>query len=262
MVNINELFGLNGKLAVISGGAGLIGSKICEVLASAGSNLIILDMIDTGENLAKSLSDNYKILAEYKKIDITNEEEIKELRRYIKEKFGQCDILINSAHYKKGGFFSRLSEYPTESWKKVIDVNLTGTFLLCREIGSLMYEGTGGTIVNIGSTYGIVSADPRIYGSSGINSPISYAATKSSILNLTRYIAIHWSPKVRVNTLIPGGVEAGQDPEFIKNYCYRTPLGRMAKAEDYQGAILFMCSDASKYMTGATVTVDGGWTAW
>ena len=126
-----------------------------------------------------------------------------------------------------------------------------------------MMERGGGSIVNLSSTYGVVSADPRIYGDSGVNSPISYAGSKSAILNMSRYLAVHWREKnIRVNTLIPGGVFDNQGDEFVKNYSARTPLGRMAKAEEYQGATLFMLSDASTYMTGATVTVDGGWTAW
>jgi NAD(P)-dependent dehydrogenase (short-subunit alcohol dehydrogenase family) len=125
-----------------------------------------------------------------------------------------------------------------------------------------MYTGEGGVIVNFSSTYGLVSPDPRVYGASGINSPIAYAATKSALINMTRYIAVHWRPKVRANVIAPGGVEAGQDPAFIRNYEARTPLGRMARREDYQGTLLYMCSPASAYMTGSVVTVDGGWTAW
>jgi NAD(P)-dependent dehydrogenase (short-subunit alcohol dehydrogenase family) len=125
-----------------------------------------------------------------------------------------------------------------------------------------MYEKEGGIVVNFSSTYGIVSPDPRIYGESGINSPVAYAATKSGLLNMTRYMAVHWRPRVRVNVLAPGGVEAGQHPDFIEQYEARTPLARMARPEDYQGAILFLCSEASAYMTGSVLTVDGGWTAW
>jgi NAD(P)-dependent dehydrogenase (short-subunit alcohol dehydrogenase family) len=263
MSHLEELFRLDNKVAVVSGGAGLIGAKLCEILAEAGADIVI---VDNNPEIAQSESEriakqtNKKVVPMI--IDITDEEQVAKLAEEVTSKFGKCDILVNSAHYKGGSFFSTLSEYPKESWDKVLEVNLTGTFLMCREFGGRMYDGDGGVIVNISSTYGLVSADPRIYGESGINSPVSYAATKCGIINLTRYLAIHWRPKVRANVLAPGGVESGQDADFIKNYCQRTPLGRMAKREDYQGAILFMCSDASAYMTGATVTVDGGWTAW
>ena len=260
---VEELFSLENKVAVVSGGAGLIGAKLSEILAFAGADVVI---VDNNAELAESECERIfeltgqTIVPEV--IDITVEDQVKSLAEKVNKNFGKCDILVNSAHYKGGAFFSTLSDYPKDSWDAVLSVNLTGTFLMCREFGGKMYDGDGGSIVNISSTYGLVSADPRIYGESGINSPISYATTKCGIINMTRYLAVHWRPKVRANILAPGGVEAGQDPEFIKNYCARTPLGRMAKRDDYQGVALFMCSDASSYMTGSVITVDGGWTAW
>ena len=245
MGRIDDLFRLDGRAAVVSGGAGLIGAKLCEILAEAA-------------RLADQT--HRRVLA--KTTDITDEKQVQALAGQVGEELGQCDILINAAHYRGGAFFACLDEYPLDAWRRVLEVNLTGTFLMCRELGRQMHAGHGGVIVNVSSTYGLVSADPRIYGESGINSPIAYAATKSGLINMTRYIAVHWRPKVRANVLAPGGVEAGQAPEFIENYCRRTPLGRMARRDEYQGAILFLCSDASAYMTGAIVTVDGGWTAW
>ena len=263
MARIEELYRLDGKVAVVSGGAGLIGAKLCEILSEAGADIV---MVDNNAALAAAEASRVadmtgrRVLA--RTIDITREAQVKELAREVYGDLGRCDILINAAHYKGGVFFAPLAQYPLEAWKDVLAVNLTGTFLMCRELGSRMFAGAGGVIVNVSSTYGLVSPDPRIYAETGINSPISYAATKSGLINMTRYIAIHWRPKVRANVLAPGGVEADQAPEFIRNYCDRTPLGRMARRDDYQGAILFMCSDASAYMTGAIVTVDGGWTAW
>ncbi len=263
MGKIEELYRLDGKNALVSGGAGLIGAKLCEILAEAGAKIFLVDNnCDLAQQEANKIRNNSGGFVEPYCIDITNEKEVRDLKNEIINKHKKCDILINSAHYKGGKFFAELSDYPFETWKEVIDVNLNGAFLMCREFGSAMYKGSGGVIVNVSSTYGIVSPDPRVYGKSGINSPIAYAATKSALFNMTRYIAIHWRPKVRANILAPGGVEANQDSEFIREYNFRTPLGRMANRDDYQGAILFMCSDASAYMTGATVTVDGGWTAW
>ena len=263
MGRIDHLFRLDGKLAVVSGGAGLIGAKLCEILAEAGADIV---MVDCNAELAETESARVAettgrtVLA--RATDITDEAQVRDLAVWVYDKLGRCDILINAAHYKGGAFFASLGEYPLDAWNHVLAVNLTGTFLMCRELGSRMRAAAGGVIVNVSSTYGLVSADPRIYGESGINSPISYAATKSALVNMTRYIAVHWRPKVRANVLAPGGVEAGQDPQFIENYCYRTPLGRMAGRDEYQGAILYMCSDASAYMTGSVVVVDGGWTAW
>lgn len=263
MSRIEELFSLSGKTAVVSGGAGLIGAKACEILAEAGADVVIVDSnseLATTEAERISAATGRRVIP--KTVDITEEDGVVELAAAVYDSFGSVDILINAAHYKGGAFFQGLGEYPKQAWDNVLNVNLTGGFLMCREFGRRMYDAEGGVIVNFSSTYGVVSADPRIYGESGINSPIAYAATKSGLLNMTRYLAIHWRPKVRANVLVPGGVEAGQDPEFIKHYEERTPLERMAHREDYQGAILFMCSDASAYMTGAVVTVDGGWTAW
>lgn len=263
MSRIDELFNLQGKVAVVSGGAGLIGAKASEILADAGADVVIVDHnAELAGKEAGRIADATGRRIIPKSIDITVEDDVVELAAEVYESLGSVDILINAAHYKGGAFFQGLGEYPKEAWDNVLNVNLTGAFLMCREFGRRMYEGDGGAIVNFSSTYGIVSADPRIYGDSGINSPVAYAATKSGLINMTRYMAVHWRPSVRANVLVPGGVEAGQDPEFIENYEARTPLGRMARREDYQGAILFMCSDASAYMTGAVVTVDGGWTAW
>ena len=148
------------------------------------------------------------------------------------------------------------------AWDKVLQVNLTGVHLACQAFGRSMLKHGGGAIVNLASTYGVVSPDPRIYGASGVNSPVAYAAAKAGVINLTRYLAVHWrEANIRVNCLVPGGVFDRQDPEFVESYCARTPLGRMAAADDYQGAVLFMLSRASAYMTGATLVVDGGWTA-
>ena len=263
MGRIDELFRLDGKVAVVSGGAGLIGAKACEILAEAGADVVI---IDNNEELARNESERIAQATgrsvTSKIVDITQEKDVMDLAGTVWDEAGGVDILINAAHYKGGAFFASLGDYPKDAWDQVLNVNLSGAFLMSREFGKRMYDGSGGVVVNFSSTYGVVSADPRIYGESGINSPVAYAATKSGLLNMTRYLAVHWRPKVRANVLVPGGVEAGQDPEFIENYEARTPLGRMAQRDDYQGAILFMCSDASSYMTGATVTVDGGWTAW
>ena len=263
MARMDDLFRLDGKVAVVSGGAGLIGARACDILAEAGADIVMVDSdAELAKTEAKRVADVSGKRVRSHASDITHEEDVKKLLSDVFHEFGRCDVLINAAHYKGGAFFSSLAEYPLEAWNQVLAVNLTGAFLMCREFGSRMYTGEGGVIVNFSSTYGLVSPDPRVYGASGINSPIAYAATKSALINMTRYIAVHWRPKVRANVIAPGGVEAGQDPAFIRNYEARTPLGRMARREDYQGTLLYMCSPASAYMTGSVVTVDGGWTAW
>ena len=260
---ISRLFRLDGRKAVVAGGAGLIGSTLTEALAASGADVGIVDIDDDlASRQAESIAKNQGQLILPFGTDISESKSVKKLLPTVVDQLGGCDILINCAHYKEGAFFSNIEDYPVETWERVLKVNLTGTFLMCREFGGWMNANRGGVIVNISSTYGVVSADHRVYGNSGIDSPVSYAASKSGILNFSRYLATHWAPRIRVNVLVPGGVEAGQDSDFIERYSWRTPLGRMARRQEYQGAVLFMVSDASSYMTGSVLTVDGGWTAW
>lgn len=273
---MNALFRLDGRLAVVSGGGGLLGIPICEILAEAGASIAVVDSnVDRAQASADRLVQNSasggETTARAFSADITDEDAVAKLAQDIEVAF-QCpaDILVNLAAYRGGADYFRapLGEYPLAEWQRAVDVNLTGTFLMCREFGRRMYEGAGGVIVNTSSMYGLVSADPRIYGDSGINSPPPYAATKAGVVNLSRYLAVHWRPKVRVNVLAPGGVavpdpqSGGQSADFLAGYAVRSPMGRMSRPDEYQGPILFLVSDASSYMTGGTLTVDGGWTAW
>lgn len=256
---------MDGRVVVVNGGAGRIGSQMCMAIADAGAKVVVLDLDGeraeaTAEQVRGETSGEALAIAN----DTTSAENLQETLAQIKEKLGAPYGLINATQYRGSGFYgSDPADHPIDAWEQVFKVNVTGVLMACQTFGKAMIENGGGSIVNLSSTYGVVSADPRIYGESGVNSPISYAGSKSAILNMTRYLAIHWREKnIRVNTLIPGGVFDNQGDEFVKNYSARTPLGRMANADEYQGAALFMLSDASSYMTGATVTVDGGWTAW
>jgi NAD(P)-dependent dehydrogenase (short-subunit alcohol dehydrogenase family) len=263
---IDTLFRLEGRLAVVSGGGGLIGAAALDILAEAGADLVVADFnVERAQTEAARVAKNSGRRAEARGVDITDEAAVIALAEEVTATFGRPpDILLNLAAYRGASeyFTAPLGEYPLAEWEQALRVNLTGTFLMCREFGQRMYAGNGGVIVNFSSMYGLVSADPRLYGDSGINSPPPYAASKSGILNLSRYLAVHWRPKVRVNTLAPGGVEAGQTDEFLQNFEQRCPLGRMSRSDEYQGPLLFFCSDASSYMTGSLLTVDGGWTAW
>jgi NAD(P)-dependent dehydrogenase (short-subunit alcohol dehydrogenase family) len=240
---------LHGKLAFVTGGMGRIGSVLCAGLRAAGARVFCLDI-------------NGPI-----RCDATNRDELENVLRFCKtqdlEGGGVPDILVNCVQYRGQGFYSsRPEEYPLDAWEQTVRVNLTGTWLPCQVFGRAMLQRGSGVIVNFSSTYGLVSPDPRIYGESGVNSPPAYAASKAAIIGLTRYLAVHWAPRIRVNAIAPGGVYDQQDPEFVRRYCDRTPLGRMARAEDYVGAVLYLCSDDSAYTTGSVLTVDGGWTAW
>lgn len=268
-----KLFSLQDRTIIVAGGAGQIGFAMSQILADAGATVIIadIDVEMAGQKISELDLSEIRNRLIVKKLDVTDDGQIDRFYSEISENFGSIYGLVNSFHFKgntrkldtSSNFFAGLEEYPAEAWDSVHDVNLKGSFLMAQKAIPLLKKGGGGVIVNISSTYGNVSANKSIYGDSGINSPVSYGTSKAALIQLSRYLATHLAgDHIRVNTLSPGGVYNNQSPEFIKNYEALTPLGRMAKAEEYQGAILFLMSDASSYMTGANLIVDGGWTAW
>jgi len=268
--NISKNFNLKNKTAVLTGSAGRLGNEFAHTLCQAGANVILVD-VDSKKNIKLELSlkkkFNTKIISY--NLDISNQNSVKELKKEILTKFGKLDILINNAFFNPSinqtEQTKKFETFPLEVWNKVIGVNLTGVFVCSQELGSIMSKQKGGIIVNISSIYGLVGADQRIYGKSGLNSQPSYAATKGAIVNLTRYLAAYWQGKnIRVNTLTLGGVsdKSYMKNSFIKKYSEKTILGRMAKKNEYNGALLFLVSDASSYMTGANLVIDGGWTSW
>ena len=270
---ISKLFDIKNRNIVITGSSGLLGSQYANTLSAAGANVILVDL-DSAKNkkLENSLIKKYGTRARSYTTDISNIQEVKKLAKNVLSDFKKIDGLINNAAYTSKGAkaesakpYGSFENFPIKIWQKSIDINLTGVFFCSQVFGKIMVKQGKGVIVNIASTYGLVGADQRIYGKSGLNLPISYAATKGGIVNLTRYLAAYWSKKnIRVNTLSPGGVldSTYQDKKFIKKYSERTILGRMARKDEYNGAMLFLISDASSYMTGANLIVDGGWTAW
>ncbi len=259
-----EEFGLGDQVVAVVGGAGRLGRHFCQAVARAGARVAVVDQnADQAQEVARQVeqtSGQALALA----CDTTVPEQLQQAVEQIRRRWGPPTALVNAAQVRTPGFYSSQPEsYPLEQWEQVLRVNLTGVFLACQVFGQEMIRQQQGVIVNIASTYGLVSPDPRIYGTSGVNSPAAYGASKAGVIQLTRYLAVHWRAHgIRVNCLVPGGVYDRQSSEFVRAYEYRTPLGRMAQPDEYTGALVFLLSRASRYMTGAVLVLDGGWTAW
>jgi NAD(P)-dependent dehydrogenase (short-subunit alcohol dehydrogenase family) len=266
-----KMFSLNEKVAIVTGALGLIGKNHCYALAEAGANVVVADINKRAcEDFAKQLPTRSIGV----RLDVTSKESINELKRKTLNEFNSINILINNAAIndmfedpKAASEQSKFENYPLELWQRSVDVNLTGVFLCSQIIGSVMADQNSGSIINVASTYGMVAPNQELYidekGNQSFYKPPAYSATKGAIITFTKYLAAYWGSKgVRVNTLSPGGVQNGQDEHFVRNYSIRTPLKKMAASTDYKGAVVFLSSDASSYMTGSNLVVDGGWTAW
>jgi NAD(P)-dependent dehydrogenase (short-subunit alcohol dehydrogenase family) len=274
----DALFNVTGKIVVITGGFGQIGAEFVKEFHSRGAKIAIFSR--TANNKRKlaifgpELARSDRILIH--PVNITNKTSIDIGLSKVMQKWGTPEILVNnagidtqpSAPPEVSGPFE---QFPEEVFREVVDINLVGTFLMTQAVGALMIANNSrGSIINIGSIYGMVSPVQDIYAykkeKNGIPfiKPVAYSAAKSGLYNLTRYCATYWGKSgIRVNVLTPSGVfRETQDEEFQRNYCQRMPIGRMAQADEYNGAVIFLASDASKYMTGANLVVDGGWTAW
>jgi NAD(P)-dependent dehydrogenase (short-subunit alcohol dehydrogenase family) len=271
--NLADLFNLNNKVAVVTGGAGIIGSRVCHGLATFGAKVVIAELnMEAANELAEEIMREHDAEVFAVHCDISSPESLSEMVSKVAEKFGGIHVLLNNAQTKTDdleSFFAPFEEYPLSMWREIMEVNLDGMFLTAQAVGKYMVEqNQGGSIIQTASTYGIVGPDHRIYEGSEymgveINTPPVYAASKAAVVGLTKYLATYWADKnIRVNTLVPGGVESGQNAQFLKNYSFRTPLGRMAQRDEMVGAVIFMSSNASSYMTGQMVVVDGGWTSW
>ncbi len=236
----------------------------------AGANVVVADIdAERSQQFAQQLGSQHMGVG----IDVTSKDSVMRVRDEVLKKYDSLDILVNNAAindmFENPAMAKELSafeNYPLEAFQKSLDVNVTGVFLCSQVFGSVMAEQGSGSIINIASTYGMVGPDQSIYrnenGEQTFYKSAAYPVTKGAIINFTRFLAAYWGDKgVRVNTLSPGGVENGQNEFFINNYSAKTLIGRMAKSSDYQGALLFLASEASAYMTGANLVVDGGWTA-
>jgi NAD(P)-dependent dehydrogenase (short-subunit alcohol dehydrogenase family) len=280
-----DLFSLEGRVAIVTGACGLLGVQHCEALAAAGAIVVVADLderaaagvagrLGAGQQQAGQ-PDASRQPASHLGIglDVTSVASLESARRRIMEAYGRIDVLVNNAAINDmfenpllAGQQSMFEHYPLELWDRSWKVNVSGVFLCSQVLGGVMAERGSGSIINIASTYGIVAPDQSIYKNQAgeqtfFKSP-AYPVTKSAVIGFTKFLAAYWGNKgVRVNALSPGGVENQQEAFFKENYSKKTLLGRMAAPSDYKGAIVFLASEASAYMTGANLVVDGGWTA-
>jgi NAD(P)-dependent dehydrogenase (short-subunit alcohol dehydrogenase family) len=272
---VRDLFDLTGRVAIVTGGAGLLGYHHGAILAAAGAHVVLLDLAAANpalraEQLQRAHGPECLCLA----TDITSEASLIEARDAILAKFGRIDILINNAANNpkvevdpagEPKQWSRLENFPLDVWNADIAVGLTGAFLCSRIFGQEMVKRNAGVILNVASDLGVIAPDQRLYRKEGLPEdqqpvkPVTYSVVKTALIGLTRYLSTYWTAhNIRVNAISPGGVFADQPDEFTQKLHALIPMGRMANKDEYQGAVLFLCSDASSYMTGQNLIVDGG----
>ena len=268
-----NLFSLKNKVSVITGATGILGKEFSIALAEYGSDLALIDIDKASlDKMATSLSKKYGIKCKGYLCNVSHEKMVKQTVVQIEKGIGKIDILLNNAATKTDSleeFFMPLEKYDLDTWKEIMDVNLNGMYIVAKEIGSRMARRKKGSIVQTSSIYSsLMAPDQRIYKGSkylgvSINTPAAYSVSKAGIVGLTLHLASYWGKnKVRVNTLSPGGICSGQNSKFKESYSKRVPLNRMANKEEIIGAMLYLASDASSYVTGQNIFVDGGLSAW
>lgn len=268
-MNTLTKFQLDGKVALVTGGAGILGRHFCEGLLQAGAKVAVVDL---DEDKARSVAATLGERAVGFGCNVACAESVKRCVDNVVLHFGTIDILHNNAATKSNdvrAFFAPFEDYSLDTWREVMSVNIDGMFLMAQTVGRHMLAcGRGGVIIQTSSIYGLVAPDSRIYEGSDylggpINTPAVYAASKAAVVGLTKWLATHWAKSgIRVNCLVPGGVSSGQNSVFSDLYSERVPMGRMAEAGEMVPAMLYLASDASSYVTGQVLAVDGGWTSW
>jgi NAD(P)-dependent dehydrogenase (short-subunit alcohol dehydrogenase family) len=271
-----DRFRLDGRVAIITGGCGLLGRQHASAIASAGGIPVLVDIERANPaTVAAKMTTGFGSPCHGFVADITRLEEVTELGERVLRDVGRVDILINNAannpkmEAADSRNFGRVEFFPMEVWEADLAVGLKGAFLCSRVFGAEMAAKGAGVIVNVASDLGLIAPDQRLYSQPGLApeaqpvKPVTYSVVKSGLIGLTRYLATYWAEAgVRVNSISPGGVFTSQPEDFVSRLSQLIPLGRMARADEYQAAIVFLCSDASSYMTGANLVVDGGRTCW
>ena len=260
---------LKGKVVLLTGGAGILGIRFAGALAQSGARVALVDCDSAkAQDAAQSVNQEHADTTHAFTADITAPEQMQDLKSDVESQLGPVDVLINNAAFKSPNFFEPFESFPLEDWNQVMAVNTTGVMQGCQVFGGEMAKRGRGSIINTLSIYGIVAPDQRIYEGSeyegrAINTPAVYSASKAAVWGLTKYLAAYWGDKgVRVNAITPGGMFSGQNETFVKKYSARVPMGRMGQPEELCGAVLFLASDASSYITGQNIVVDGGLSVW
>jgi NAD(P)-dependent dehydrogenase (short-subunit alcohol dehydrogenase family) len=268
-----SLFDLNGKTAIVTGAVGILGQGFCRGLSEFGANVAVVDLDDQRcAAFAAELERDYGRSAAGFACDVSDPASVSNMVDGVVKHFGAINILHNNAASKSAdldAFFATTEKYSLNEWRKIMSVNVDGMFLVAQAVGGRMQmQGTGGSIIQTSSIYGLVSSDKRIYEGSfylgrQISNPAVYSTSKAAVVGLTRYLAANWGDAgVRVNALVPAGVESGQNDTFKSRYSARVPLARMAQPDEMVGALVYLASDASSYVTGHCLVVDGGLSAW
>lgn len=252
------VFDMTGDIAVVAGGAGLIGTALCEGLVEHGATVVIAD---TAAERGNELADHLGSDANFLRVDVTDEDSVLEMVETVLEQYGRIDTFVNCSYPRNENYGRRYEDVTVADWRENVDLHLNSYFVASHAVSRVMMDqDDGGAIVNFGSTYGIQAPDFSVYEGTEMTSPVEYSAIKGGILNLTRYMASYLGEHgVRVNAISPGGVFDDQHSEFVDRYEERTPLDRMATPEDFRGAVVYLASDASRYVTGHNLVVDGGW---
>lgn len=266
-MTVQELMNLNGRLALITGAAGRLGSVMAETLAELGADIIL---VDKPESDFKPLSDSLKTRWGVKvwecQCDLENNEQRIKLLETIKKEHKTLNILVNNAAFvgtsNLKGWGTTFENQTVETWRRALEVNLTAPFHLCQGLAPMLKESIGASIINIGSIYGESGPDWELYEETNMANPAAYGASKGGLMQLTRWLSTTLAPTIRVNAISPGGMFRDQPQIFVKRYEERTPLARMAIEDDFRGAIAYVASDLSRYMTGQVLSVDGGWSVW
>jgi NAD(P)-dependent dehydrogenase (short-subunit alcohol dehydrogenase family) len=265
-----DLLDISSRVIVVTGSGGVLGRAYCQAFAARGASVVLADLGECDPAAhAATLAGESGTRAVGVACDVRSEEDVRKLFDTAVQRFGRVDVVLNNAAatgehlLRAGNVFAKFEDYPVALWDEVLRTNLTGVFLVAREGGKRMLAAGGGSLINVASIYGVVAPDHRIYEGMPFSSFAPYSASKAGVHGLTLWLATYWARSgIRVNTVCPGGVYNGHDPEFVRRYADRTPMGRMADPEDLVGTMVYLASDASRYCTGQRFLVDGGLSAW